>query len=305
MAERAARLLEYVRTRHPRALRGVMDAQARDEAAFTRLAELFLGWAEAALGEEAIPRAVDAFVAFSNDVNFAQARYEAEGSYEHKSYEECRRSVYDDFDRMSDYLWGVYLTNFLWAHHVDLSLFFEERFLARLPRDARIVEIAPGHGGWGLWAIHSLPGAQLSGFDISPSSLAIARQLAQAAGLAERACYSLKDVLELTAAPSPKADACICCFLVEHLEQPHRLFETIHHILAPGGIAFVTGALTAAQVDHIFEFRKESELVMLAEANGMRVLETRSVGPMRTLPKALFLPRSMALILVRHTLETW
>ena len=47
------------------------------------------------LGEQAIARTVDAFVRFTHDVNYAQARYEASGHYENKSYEECRRCVYD------------------------------------------------------------------------------------------------------------------------------------------------------------------------------------------------------------------
>ena len=64
----------------------------------------------------------------------------------------------------------------------------------------------------------------------------------------------------------------------------------------PGGCFFVTGALTAAQIDHIYEFRHESELVSLAEDCGLRVLETLSTNPARLLPGARFVPRSMALL---------
>jgi hypothetical protein len=64
-----------------------------------------------------------------------------------------------------------------------------------------------------------------------------------------------------------------------------------------GGRAFVTGALTAAQIDHIYEFRHESELVQMAELTGLRVLQTCSTNPRRTLPRARFVPRSMALLL--------
>jgi hypothetical protein len=55
-------------------------------------------------------------------------------------------------------------------------------------------------------------------------------------------------------------------------------------------------------VDHIFEFRRESELVKMCEDHGLRVLETLSVNPRRTLPKARFVPRSMGLILLRQDL---
>jgi 2-polyprenyl-3-methyl-5-hydroxy-6-metoxy-1,4-benzoquinol methylase len=294
-------LLEYVRSRHPRSLAGVEEARAVDPARFDAYANLLVGWARRALGEQAVARTVDAFVRFSFEVNLAQARYEAAGCYENKSYAECYAGVYNERETMDDYLWGVFLTNFLWAHHMDISTFYEDRFLVRLPAGARLVEIAPGHGGWGLMALHALPSATLEAYDISPSSIAIAGALAEASGLQARARYSLRNALELDALAPAQADAVICNFLIEHLEEPPRLLEVIQHLLRPGALAFVSGALTAAQVDHIHEFRRESELVALAERFDLRALETISVAPRRTLPGARFLPRSMALILEKPT----
>ena len=295
-------LFDYVRESHPRSLRGIEEARAVAPHRFDDYANLLLGWAEGVLGDGAVARTVDAFVRFSFEINMAQGRYEATGHYESKTYEQCYDAVYNQQAAMDDYLWGVYLTSFLWAHHVDLSMFFEDRFVARLPHVAEIVEIASGHGGWGLIALHRRPGVRLTGFDISPSSVAIAQALAEASGHADRVRYVLKDALELPV-EGRSADACICNFLVEHLEQPERLFAVIRDVLRPGARAFITGALTAAQVDHIHEFRRESELVLLAEDHGMRVLETLSVGPQRTLPGARFLPRSMALIVQKRSQE--
>jgi SAM-dependent methyltransferase len=305
MTEPVATMLAYVRAHHPRSLVGVEEARRLDPGRFDGHGNLLLGWAIRVLGDRAIARTVDAFVQFSTDVAMAQGRYEASGSYEHRSYRECYDAVYADRDTMDDYLWGVYLTNFLWVHHLEISAFFETRFVAKLPERAALIEIAPGHGGWGLLALHRRPDARLDGFDISPSSIEIAGSLAAAAGLAERARYELRDALELTSQPAGAAEACICNFLVEHLEEPDRLFEVIHHVLAPGGKAFLSGALTAAQIDHIYEFRRESELVVLAERHGLRVLETLSVNPRRTLRGARFLPRSMSLIVQRRTREDW
>jgi 2-polyprenyl-3-methyl-5-hydroxy-6-metoxy-1,4-benzoquinol methylase len=299
------RLLAYVQERHPRSSKGILEARSIDPAAFDRCGSIFLQWAIDALGEHAIERTVDAFVRFSNDVNFAQARYESAGRYENKTYDECRRTVYDRHETMTDYLWGVYLTNFLWSHHMDLLLFFEQRFIPRLKQDVRIIEIAPGHGGWGLWALRNRPDARLDAVDISASSIAVAGALSKAAGLDSRTSYERCNALDLLGRPSPFAGACICSFLVEHLEEPAKLLETMAHVLAPEGFAFFTGALTAAQVDHIHEFRRESELILLAEQHGFRVMETRSVSPARTLPKARFLPRSMALLMQKRAHDTW
>ncbi len=294
------KLLEYIADKHPRSRRGVEEAMRVSPQKFTEIAEMFLGWLVKALGDDGIQRAADAFVQFSTDVNLAQARYEVDGSYQNKSFAEVYANHYSQIDTMNEYLWGIYLTNFLWAHHTEISLLYADTFLAKLPATSQIVEIAPGHGGWGAWALSRLPQAQLQGFDISPSAIQIASSVTRAAGVADRATYTERDALDLTHMPQSIADGLICNFLVEHLERPEKLFAVVSHLLKPRAIGFITGALTAAQVDHIYEFRYESELVKMCEEQGLRVLQTLSVGPTRTLPQARFLPRSMALIVQKR-----
>jgi ubiquinone/menaquinone biosynthesis C-methylase UbiE len=281
-------------------LRGIEEARTAAPGRFDEIAEMFLEWLVAARGAEGIKLAADAFVQFSTDVNMAQARYEAENAYQHKSFADVYADHYSQNETMSGYLWGIYLTNFLWAHHTRICLFYRDSFLSRLSDVAQLVEIAPGHGGWGVWALNVLRLARLNGFDISPQSMEIANSVARAAGVADRAKYVERDALDLAQMPAESADAVICSFLVEHLEKPEKLFEVISHLLKPRGYGFVTGALTAAQVDHIYEFRYESELVKMCEDNGLRVLATLSANPARTLPKARYMPRSMALLVQKR-----
>jgi len=267
---------------------------------FAAAAERQLEWLVAGFGADAIPRAVDAFVRFSNDVNMHQARYEDRGAYESKTYAEVWDQQYSQKDLMSDYLLGVYLTNVLWSHHMDITAFYLQRFVRQLPADASLLEFAFGHGGWGIQALAAHPQATLRGFDISPAARSLAETFAKAAGVSERAQYAQGDALA-DCVPDASMDGAVCCFLVEHLETPDRLAERVAQALKPGARAFLTGALTAAQVDHIYEYRHESELVAWCERAGLRVLETLSVNPKRVLRKARFVPRSMALIVERPT----
>ena len=298
-------LYAYMGERHPRSMRGVDEARAVSPPRFDAIAEMFLGWLIATRGPGSIPQAADAFVQFSTEVNMAQARYELDGHYAHKSFAEVYADHYSQHETMADYLWGIYLTNFLWAHHTQISLFYRDSFLSQLGDAAALVEIAPGHGGWGVWALHELPQARLQGFDISPSSIKIASSLCRAAGFEQRASYQEKNALDLKQMAAASADGLICSFLVEHLEQPAQLFAVIQYLLKPRAIGFVTAALTAAQVDHIYEFRYESELFKMCEDHGLRVLASLSAGPKRQLPGAQFLPRSMALLVQRRTHETF
>ncbi len=298
-------LFAYAGEAHARSLRGLEEARQQDPKRFAQIAELYLDWLIKARGEGGIEAAVDAFAQFSTDVNLAQARYERDGAYANKSFEEVYNDHYADSETMDGYLWGIYLTNFLWAHHFQIMTFFQDRFMTRLQDSAHIVEVAPGHGGWGVWALAHMQGATLEGYDISPQSIKIATGVAEAANVADRAKYVEKNALDLDELEAESADGCICSFLVEHLEDPQHLYKVLAHLLKPGGYAFITGALTAAQVDHIYEYKYESELVGMCENAGLRVLETLSANPLRTLPKARFLPRSMALLVQKRRNEIY
>jgi len=293
-------LFAYAEQSHARSLRGLNEARDQDPGRFAQVAELYLDWLIKARGEGGIESAVDAFAQFSTDVNLAQARYERDGAYANKTFEEVYNDHYADAEAMDGYLWGIYLTNFLWAHHFQIMTFFQDRFMPRLGSEAHLVEVAPGHGGWGVWALAHMPGATLEGYDISPQSILISDSVAKAAGVDGRVKYLEKDALDLSELDAESADGCICSFLVEHLEDPQHLYKVLAHLLKPGGFAFITGALTAAQVDHIYEYKHESELVVMCENAGLRVLETLSANPLRTLPKARFMPRSMALLVQKR-----
>ena len=301
MGKLVEKLVQHVEAAHPRSLQGVREAMVSGDGSFIEAAERQLSWLETAFGSDAIPRAVAAFVRFSIDVNLHQARYERRGHYESKTYAEVYAHQYSDSAVMNDYLLGVYLTNVLWSHHMDITALFLRRFVALLPKDAALVEFAFGHGGWGIQALAAHPSARLRGFDISPAARGLAESFARAAGVAERATYREADALDPACLPEHSVDAAICCFLVEHLEQPDRLAASVARALKPGGRAFLTGALTAAQCDHIFEYNNESELVTWAERAKLRVIETLSVNPQRVLPHARFVPRSMALIVESST----
>jgi len=295
---RVARLLADVAERHPRAQRGVLEARASDRVYFDRTAERLLTWLETARGPTGLPAAVDAYVEFCATVNLAQARYEHTEAYPHKSHADCLAELYAT-PAMHEYLWGVYLTNVLWPHHLRLSATFESTFVPQVPSGGRVVELAFGHGAWGLGALHARPDLTLVGYDVAPAGIEIATSVAEAAGVSARAEHRLGDATALPDDAGP-ADAVLCCFLLEHLDDPSTLMLQIAGLLPDDGVAWVTGALTAAQPDHIHEFRRESELVRLAEHTGFRVEGSWSLGPPRTLPKAKFLPRSMGMLLRRR-----
>ena len=272
---------------------------------FDELGSLMINWAKKYLGsEEYKDILIKGYKSFVSDVGKSQMEYEKRGAYQNKSYAEVYNSVYNNSEHMQLYHWGVYVTTFAWEHHLRIYSFFKEYFLPLLIEEkGSLLELGSGSGIWGLLFLTKLSNWNVVGVDISESSVGIANKMREVTGLSQKTVYKVDDALSF--ASEKKYDAAISCFLLEHIENPERLFQNISNNINPGGYAFVTGALTAAEVDHITEFKYESQIVKMAEDAGFRVIGTYSASPSPYPINYKFLPRSMALIIQKRRNEIW
>lgn len=296
-------LLEEIRCRYPTL--ATQTEKTRDEMAelFFDLGERVLAWAAAALGDS-WPRILsEGYAYFVTDVNKEQMLYNKNGRYRNTSYDEVYRTVYDNDEYMSKYHWGVFATSFLWAHHLEIYRFFKDRFLPRLEDGpSQHLDLGSGSGLWSCLVASDKVDQEIVAVDISKTSLDICMEHAKAAGVRERVTAQVGDALQFDGAGRFRSGT--SCFLLEHLERPGRLIETFKRSLATGAPVFLTAAVTAAEVDHIFEFKTEGEVVTLLEDGGLRVVEMLSAAP-PSHKGFRFLPRSVAFIAVNKTTANW
>lgn len=282
---------------YPMFARGVQEARAVAPDLVDKHFEECLGWVTKSFGNGALADVAEGYASFTMEVNSEQRTYESAGRYRFSTFVEANELVYQKSDYMRNYYWGVFAILFSWPHYVELVEFYLRRFVSRLST-GRLIEVAPGHAVWGLLAVKEKPGLTLEGWDISPTSLELAPKMAAGAGVADRCSYRVGDAMALEQ-DAERFDAGVCCFMLEHLERPEAFLSGFAPILKPGATAFVTLALTAAQIDHIYEFKKESEAILMAERAGFEVLESLSTQPARRLPGARSVPRVQAMILRR------
>jgi len=257
-----------------------------------------------AFGHQILAKIARGYVYFVTDVNKEQIKYCSRGHYKNKTYKEVYDSVYNNDEYMEFYHWGVFATTFCWKHHLEIYEFFKTRFLQKYAKDCQtMVDFGSGSGIWSLSSARFLEEVQITAIDVSKSSLKIAESLAMGSNLAERISFKVGDALSFHA--EDKFSAGVSCFLLEHLENPGKLLKNLSDNLAPGAPCFVTGAVTAAEIDHIFEFKSEAELVELAEKSGFRVCEIFSGFPDSFSHSMRFMPRSLAMILKKKHTETW
>lgn len=242
---------------------------------------------------------------FVADVNRSQMQYEKDGKYKYLDYATVNQHVYSNQKFMALYHWGVFVTTFAWEHHLRLFEYYKRDFIRRIPENApkEIIDLGAGSAIWSMLTANYRPESKITAVDISPKTVELSQEFIKANQYQNRIDMILGDALQYRH-PFP-ADFGLSCFLLEHLETPWLLFENLRANLKDGGIAFVTGALTASEIDHIYEFKSESELVRLAEDAGFRVLSSLSAAPDSFPKKFKYIPRSMAMIIQKKHNDIW
>ena len=125
---------------------------------------------------------------------------------------------------------------------------------------------------------------------MSASAIDIAVRLREASGLGDRVSFAVQDATKLDPNSAEDSyDGIIIAMLVEHVLDPKPLVAAVKRNLAPQGIVFFSTAIESPQRDHVYEFHWESEVIRLAEENGLRARAMVSNGS-RSQPEATFRP---------------
>jgi SAM-dependent methyltransferase len=251
--------------------------------------------------ELTVEQLVESYAFFTMEQNLLQFRYEQSGRYPVATHQEANEQIYQSRDVMTGYMASLLLTQMLWSHHLELVKFFLTRFVDVLPAGpCMVLELAPGHGLLGRLLLERRPAAILTGLDISPTAVEMSRALASTEGLGARAIYRVGDAVNDPLCAAGKADAVIAGELLEHLDQPELLFRALGKALRPTGRAYVTAAITAANFDHVYEFRSADEVLRMASQEHLRVVDQLLALPRTVRHGATRIPQVLGMILARE-----
>lgn len=220
-----------------------------------------------------VARLAEAYQSITNDTLREQVYFQRNGHYRHSDFESVAKGVYFDDDYMSRYMYGLALTLYLWPNHLTLLRFFRQQFPRG--RAGRYLEVGPGHGAFFRWAVRHGAYNEYLGVDISPTSLEMTKRLlAGETDLDTRACRLVEaDFLEERGIEGP-FDALVMGEVLEHVEQPGRFLSRLRELAAPDAFIYISTAINAPAVDHIYLFRNVDEVASLAQDAGLRVVET-------------------------------
>ncbi|MGA3006709.1 MAG: class I SAM-dependent methyltransferase [Opitutaceae bacterium] len=257
-------------------------------------------WAEAAYGDKAFDEAAQGYAKYCYGVAQAQQIYERAGRYSPEAMPEIMSGVYEDEGYMVPYMWAAILIYAFWPSMVNHLALFRNNFLRRLPKNARVIELACGHGVLSLLAAEERPDIQVEGVDISPPAIAVADRLLPVSGHSGRVKFATRDALQTDGSASQtNYQGIISAMLAEHLPDPKPLFSAMGRMVSKDGLVYFSTAIESPQRDHVYEYNQESQPMQMAEAAGLRASWLVSDAG-RALPGNRFLPRATAMILHRR-----
>lgn len=205
-----------------------------------------------------------------------EIHFRRHGNYRLSSFDEANRECYANAPFMARYMNGLLLSDVLWANHAAAFASFVNDYLPLVADQADHLEIGPGHGLFLYFAARSSRVAKVSGWDVSPTSIAATREALVTLGSPKIAELTLQNLFEAPSADGARLfDSIVMSEILEHLEDPVAALQAAAKYLKPGGTLFVNVPANSPAPDHIFLFNGLDHAVEIVERAGLTVIENK------------------------------
>ncbi len=226
-------------------------------------------WALCGDRDEEVLKLADTMIEFSMEFVYLQRQLDKTGRYLYSTFQEVDEHVYNDPQRTlsgAPYIWALYFTQVFWITHGRLWQFFLGDFVSTHQDHGRVLEVPSGNG---LFLTHFLlhnPHWQAVAVDLSETSITFTERVLTLNGMREAADIRKQDFFALE--PAEKFDRIICGEFLEHVEDPLRVLHKLKTHLKRDGRLFLTAAVWAANIDHIYLYRSAQEVRDHVDAAG-------------------------------------
>jgi 2-polyprenyl-3-methyl-5-hydroxy-6-metoxy-1,4-benzoquinol methylase len=250
---------------------------------------------------QGIAELVKAYQTITLDTLREQVYFRRHGRYRHSTFAEVADRVYFDPSYMTQYMYGLALTLYLWPNHLEIVRYFRRMLPQR--SGGRYLEIGPGHGVFLKHAARHGGFDSCLGIDLSPTSLELTKTLLQADPWLGGVEWRLM-LADFLAAPELVGgyDAIVMGEVLEHVEEPLRFLERIKALALEDAFIFVSTAVNAPAIDHIHLFPSVQSVYELINQAGLKVVDCLAVpyhGTSMAETVEQKLPINVALVLSR------
>jgi len=235
-----------------------------DEAYLSVCEELLSSLCKKCQDEKYFIESMKAFIKYSHEYLVLQAKLNKTGRYLYSSFKEVNENVYQSGNVMNAYyLDGLLLSQLLWPNHVKMGQYFISQSNRTMSSSA-ILDVSSGAGIYPFYIAKYFKYKKLRSIDISQHSRKYTEDLLRCSRLdTQRVSVELKDIYDLNGQQT--FDFISCGELLEHLEDPEGLLDRLSLLLKKDGTLFLTTAIYAAAIDHIYLFHNVEEVRKLLE----------------------------------------
>lgn len=225
--------------------------------------------------EYSLDEITDAFLYWVKTLMEEQKYFLENSAYRYSSLNDAKH-IYEDANYMKSYVIGLSLTTYLWNLHRDMMRFFTDK-ISRIPRGEKYLEIGPGHGEYFVKALLNTNFSKYIGVDISQTSVDMTKAFIQHTFKNEGKSYDIlcQDFFEYP--NTEKFDAIVMGEVLEHVEQPLNFLRKIHDIANNDAFIYITTAINAPQLDHIYLFHTIEEVLELLDKAHLKVVDYMAV----------------------------
>lgn len=188
--------------------------------------------------------------------------------YRLSTFEEAYRLVYANREYMTRYMNGLLMSQLWWKNHFDVIDYYRSAFLATNRPGYSHLEIGPGHGLFIYLAAADKNAGDVTGWDISESSIDSTKSALKTLGLSKLPKLELQDLFK---GPKGAFDSVVFSEVLEHMEEPRAALDVIHSVLAPGGRLFLNMPINSPAPDHLFNLDSPEDLVAFVEGAGFTI----------------------------------
>lgn len=233
-----------------------------------RLAEAEPGGIDAAIGDY---RFVCDELVLVEEIHFRR-----EGRYRLSTFAEANAQVYANAPLMKRYMNGLLVTNVLWLNHCQAMNDYINDYLPRLKPGSDHLEIGPGHGIFLYLAALQPNVASLTGWDLSPASIAKTTGALATLGVERPVKLIEQDMFAVTdPADAEMVDSIVMSELLEHVEDPVAALRSAARSLRPGGLIWINVPANSPAPDHIFLVTSPEHAEELVRAAGLEIVASK------------------------------
>ena len=142
--------------------------------------------------------------------------------------------------------------------------------MSGLPATGKVLEVPSGTGLFLCEFLRNNPNWLGVGIDLADSAIKFSQKLFQINNIPNNSYKIMKmDFHQLE--PNEKYDRILCGEFLEHLEDPLAALKKLKSLLTDNGKLFVTAAVWAAHIDHIFLYKSSEEVRNHIKKAGLKI----------------------------------